>query len=77
MVSWWAGEQLIGLDNEGMCCSKEMFPASELRENLLMFDIIRTKSKTQRVYTASAEVHGSDKNNVMSCPVPLSISILK
>lgn len=44
-----------------------MFPASELRENLLIFDIIRAKSKTQRVYTAGAELCGSDK--YMSHPV--------
>lgn len=28
-----------------MCCSKEMFPATELRENLLIFDIIRAKKQ--------------------------------
>lgn len=50
-----------------MCCCKEMFPVSEPSENLLIFDIIRAKSKTQRVYAASAELCGSDKN--MSCPV--------
>jgi len=42
-------------------------PASELNENLLIFDIIRVKSKTQRVYAGSAELCGSDKN--MSRPV--------
>lgn len=50
-----------------MCCCKEMFPASELSENLLIFDIIMAKSKAQRVYAASAELCGNDKN--MSCLV--------
>lgn len=50
-----------------MCCCKEMFFASELSENLLIFDIISAESKTEKVYAASAELRGSDKN--MSCPV--------